>query len=314
MTSALPFVSVIVPTYRRPAALARCLEHLARADYPKDRYEVVVVDDGGEMDLAGVCAQFQDSLAVRLERQANGGAAAARNLGAAAARGDVLLFTDDDCLVQAGWIRALVDATRQSPDALVGGRTLNALATNPFATASQLLVNRLCTPRNGDGPTFVNGNNLATSRAAFESAGGFDATFRTSAGEDRELSARFQGLGRPLAFSPDAVVEHANPLTWGAFIRQHLNFGRAAFRLRLHPSPRAEAPAFGSPAFYLGLLLIPVEPGETPWRPAHVAVVRGLLVVAQLANAAGFIAERVSPRIRTNPGGADAASLRSVRR
>ena len=91
----------------------------------------------------------------------------------------------------------------QSPDALVGGHTVNALADNLFASASQLLVNRLCTPGNGRGrPIFVNGNNLATTRAAFESAGGFDPTFRTSAGEDRELSARFQGLGRPLAFGP----------------------------------------------------------------------------------------------------------------
>ncbi len=297
MTAALPLVSVIVPTYRRPASLARCLEHLARADYPKDRYEVVVVDDGGEIDLGWVCARFGESLAVRLLRQANRGAAAARNQGAAVARGDVLLFTDDDCLVRAGWIRAFVDAMRQSPDALVGGRTVNALAENPFASASQLLVNRLCTPGDGVGPLFVNGNNMATSRAAFESAGGFDSTFRTSAGEDRELSTRFQGLGRPLVFSHDAVVEHANPLTFGAFLRQHLNFGRAAFRLRVHPSPRTGAPPLGGPGFYLGLLLIPVEPDGSRRRWLRVARVRGLLAVAQVTNAAGFVAEWLRPRV-----------------
>ncbi len=299
MTAELPFVSVIVPTYRRPASLARCLEHLARSDYPGDRYEVVVVDDGGGGDLGEVCAQFRESLAVRLVLQANSGAAAARNQGAAAARGDVLLFTDDDCLVRAGWIGALVDTIRQSPDALVGGCTVNALVENPFAGASQLLINHLCTPSNGRGPGFVNGNNLATSRAAFESAGGFDPTFRTSAGEDRELSARFQRLGRPLAFSQDAVVEHANPLTFGAFVRQHLNFGRAAFRLRIHPSPRTGTLPFEGPGFYLGLLLSPVDRVPSPPRWLHLAAVRGLLAVAQVANAAGFVAEWLRPRVRS---------------
>ncbi len=94
-------------------------------------------------------------------------------------------------------------------------------------------------------------------------------------------------------------MEHANPLTFGAFVRQHLNFGRAAFRLRVHPSPRTGALPFGGPGFYMGLLSIPVEPVALRWRWPHVAVVRGLLAVAQLANAAGFVAEWLSPRVRT---------------
>ena len=298
MTAGLPFVSVIVATFDRPASLLRCLHHLARADYPADRLDVVVVDDGGHVDLDAICARVEGSLAVRLVRQPNGGAAAARNHGVACARGDVLLFTDDDCLAGAGWIRAFVEATRDNPDALVGGHTMNGLSENLCASASQLLANRLCTPGNGTGrPLFLNGNNLATTRAAFESAGGFDTTFRTSAGEDRELSARFQGLGRPLLFAPGAVVEHANPLTCRAFVRQHVNFGRAAFRLRMHPSPRTHVVPFGGPSFYVGLVLMPLEPAASSrwWR---VAAVRGLLAVAQLANAAGFLAEWLSPRVR----------------
>ena len=293
-----PFVSVIVATFDRPAALARCLDHLARADYPADRREVVVVDDGGHVDLGAICTRFEGSLSVRLVRQPNSGAASARNHGAASAHGDVLLFTDDDCLASAGWIRAFVEATHGNPDALVGGHTVNGLPDNLCASASQLLANRLCTPDSGHNqPLFLNGNNLATTRAAFESAGGFDPTFRTSAGEDRELSARFQALGRPLVFAPDAVVEHANPLTSRAFFRQHVNFGRAAFRLRVHPSPRTGVVPFGGPAFYLGLVLMPVEPATSArwWR---VAALRGLLAVAQLANAVGFLAEWLSPRVR----------------
>jgi glycosyltransferase involved in cell wall biosynthesis len=298
MTIALPFVSVIVATYRRPASLARCLEQLTRADYPRDCFEVVVVDDGGDIDLAPVCAPFGESVTLRLLRQVNSGAAAARNLGANAARGDVLLFTDDDCLVQEGWIRACVEATRRRSDALVGGRTVNALPDNLYAEASQLLVNWLSRPCVTGEPAFVASNNLATSRTAFESAGGFDPIFRTSAGEDRELSARFREMGRPLVFHFDAVVEHANPLTCRAFIRQHANFGRAAFRLRMHPAPRTGALPFGGPAFYLGLLLIPVDVAPGRWRWPRVATVRCLLALAQLANGAGFVIEGLRPRVR----------------
>ncbi len=294
MSAAPPFVSVIVPTCDRPESLGVCLRALAAASYPRERFEVIVVDDGGRADVAGSCAA--DGLEVRLIRQHNCGAAAARNRGAAAAKGDVLLFTDDDCRVAGPWIQALVDAINRNPDALVGGQTVNALADNPFACASQLLVNAAACPRGG--PTlFINGNNLAVSRSAFEIAGGFDETFRTSAGEDRELSARFQSLGRRLVFTPDAVVEHVSPLTWRRFLRQHLNYGRAAFRLRSHPSPRIPPPPYGSARFYLDLVIAPVDrvPSLSRWR--QVATVRSLLILAQAATAVGFLAEWLTPRV-----------------
>ena len=295
MTRELPFVSVVIATFERPTSLADCLDSLARADYPRERYEVVVVDDGGRTDLSDVCGRAAQRVDIRLVRQSNAGAAAARNRGAAAARGDVLLFTDDDCRVSPGWIRACVDALDASPGALVGGRTVNALAENPYASASQLLVNELCCPRGDRQPTFISGNNLATSRAAFARAGGFDETFRTSAGEDRELSARCVELGQPLVYHPDALVEHVSPLTWPMFLRQHLNYGRAAFRLRTHPSPRSSPAPLAGVRFYLALVSAPVD--RVAGSHLHSVTVRALLIAAQLATAAGLLAEWMRPRI-----------------
>jgi GT2 family glycosyltransferase len=310
-----PFVSVIVATYERPGLLARCLERLSQADYPADRFEIVVVDDGGRMDVSGICAAGSVTPAVRLERQPNRGAAAARNRGAATARGELLLFTDDDCLVTRGWIHAMVDALSIFPGALVGGHTVNALTANPYAGASQLLVNHVCMPPEGRRQAaFANGNNLATSRATFDAVGGFDETFRTSAGEDRELSSRARQLGYPVCFAHKAVVEHVNPLTWDSFLRQHVNFGRAAFRLRAGPSPRVTPPPFGSPAYYLGLLAIPVETDPSKGRWWGVPAVRALLAVAQAANAAGFAAEWMRPRLRPSTPPAGAAPSRQTPR
>jgi len=300
MSDTSPFVSVIVPTFERPESLARCLRALAGSTYPRDRFEVIVVDDGGQMDVAHVCAAVE-GIEVRLVRQGNGGAAAARNRGAATARGEMLLFTDDDCRVTPGWMDTLVDVIRENPEALAGGVTRNELAGNPFACASQLLVNEASRPRADGRPRFVNGNNLAASRAAYESAGGFDETFRTSAGEDREISARFEALGRPLVLTDAAVVGHDSPLTWQRFVKQHTNYGRAAFRLRAHPSPRIDRLRFGSVGFYLGLLVLPVGVAGSPAAWRHAVSVRGLLLVAQVATAAGFLAEWLRPTIVAAP-------------
>ena len=117
-----PFCSVIVPTHRRPAQLAECLAALARLDYPPDRYEVIVVDDGGGMPLDDVLEPFRDRMAVSCLTGRRAGPAAARNAGAARARGDLLAFTDDDCRPRPDWLRRL--AGRGAP----GPATVSAAA------------------------------------------------------------------------------------------------------------------------------------------------------------------------------------------
>src|SRR5262245_33694862 len=116
-----PFFSIVVPTRSRPAELKRCLEALASIDYPRDRFEAIVVDDGGDPP-AGVSAEgFDRAMAVSVLRQSHAGPAAARNLGAARARGDFLAFTDDDCAPERSWLRSLASRLESAPDALVGG-------------------------------------------------------------------------------------------------------------------------------------------------------------------------------------------------
>ena len=86
-------VSIVIPTYGRPDQLAACLDSLEALDYPRDRFEVIVVDDGSPQPLP----PYGGALRVTLVRQAHAGPAAARNTGAAASRGRWLAFTDDDC-------------------------------------------------------------------------------------------------------------------------------------------------------------------------------------------------------------------------
>ena len=138
-----PFISIVIPTYNRPEQLAVCLRACSRLEYPHDRFEVIVVDDGGVMPLDEVINEFRGLLTLKLLQQQNAGPAAARNKGAAEARGEFLAFTDQDCAPASNWLEALAAQFVASPDCAVGGQTRNALMHNLYSTASQLLVSYL---------------------------------------------------------------------------------------------------------------------------------------------------------------------------
>ena len=102
-----PFFSIIIPTYNRPRQLRECLKSIKRLAFPKKRFEVIVVDDGGKRPLGKLICSFESHFSAKLIQQSNAGPAAARNSGAAHARGDFVVFTDDDCLTVPNWLSKL---------------------------------------------------------------------------------------------------------------------------------------------------------------------------------------------------------------
>ncbi len=288
-----PFFSIVIPTYARPRQLATCLQYLARLDYPRDRFEVIVVDDGSETPPEAVIASFCGHLDVTLLKQAHAGPAAARNTGATQARGAFLAFTDDDCAPAPDWLQTLAARFATTPDHLIGGRTLNALPDNPYSTASQLLIAYLYTYYNADSDRarFFASNNLAMPADRFHAIGGFDMTYTRTAAEDRELCDRWLHHGYRMAYAPEALVYHAHALTFRTFLRQHFNYGCGAFRFRQARAQRACGRIRLEPfSFYLNLLLYPFSQAQG-WRALFLAV---LLGVSQVANAVGFLGEGVN--------------------
>jgi GT2 family glycosyltransferase len=286
-----------VPTFDRPEQLARCLDGLARLEPPPGGFEIVVVDDGGNRPAAPVVAARSWPVEVRLLRRPNTGPAGARNDGAAAAAGSHLAFTDDDCVPDRRWLLALDAAAARAPAALIGGRTRNAVTGDRCAEASQILVDHV-TAYGGVQPRFFASNNLATPARSFAAVGGFDVRFPRPAGEDRELADRWAAAGLPLAAEPGALVWHHHAMRLRSFYRQHHNYGRGAFHFH---RVRAERSGGGirleGPRFYTGLV-------RRPFRDHHLreaTVLSGLLVLAQVANAAGFAAE-ASRHLRRRSG------------
>ena len=282
--------SVIVPTRDRPAALGRCLESLANLDYPRDLFEVLVVDDGGTLSPQASVDAIRERVRVRVIARAHAGPAAARNAGAAEAAHPVLAFIDDDCRADRAWLTALARALAEDPGRMVGGRIVNALTRNPFADASQTLIAYLYDYFNRDGPRFFCSNNLAADRATFLAVGGFDASFPFAAGEDRDLCDRWHFARHAMCYAPDALVYHSHDLDLRGFWRQHLRYGRAAAHYHeLFASRRGREVAVEPPHFYVNLVRWPFNAGMPPARALACA---GLLVVSQIANAGGFVYER----------------------
>ncbi|MGL5923098.1 glycosyltransferase family A protein, partial [Chroococcidiopsis sp.] len=110
------FFSIIIPTYNRPERLLSCLKSIAQLNYPPDRFEVIVVDDGSEMPIEPVIASFRKQLNLTAIAQQNAGPANARNTGATRARGKFLVFTDDDCMPAPEWLKTLEVRFKAAPN------------------------------------------------------------------------------------------------------------------------------------------------------------------------------------------------------
>ena len=274
--------SIIIPTRNRPTQIAACLQAVAGLEYPRDRYEVIVVDDGSvpPVTVNGATVVRQDPA----------GPAVARNTGAAHARGKYLAFTDDDCAPAADWLRTLAARLAERPDHLIGGAVANALPANPYSTASQLLAGYLYAHYNADPdqPRFFTSNNMAVAATAFRAVGGFDSRLPRAAAEDRELCDRWRHLGRPMTYAPEAQIRHAHRLTARTFWQQHFNYGRGAHYFHKTRARRGDGRIRVEPGTFYWRLV------RYPWTARHPQPCRqaALLLVSQVANALGFFWER----------------------
>ena len=189
------------------------------------------MDDGSREHPEKIVAPFAARLNVTLLKADHNGPAAARNIGAAEAKGEFLVFTDDDCLPLPNWLQSFSKCFLEAPDGLIGGRTLNGLPDNPYAGAGQLLCDYLYAAYNADcqNARFLTSNNLGLKRQHFTRVGGFDANFRWAGGEDREFSRRWLHHGYRIIYAPEVAILHRHALTFHTFFRQHFIYGRGAF-------------------------------------------------------------------------------------
>jgi glycosyltransferase involved in cell wall biosynthesis len=222
-----PPVSVIVCSYNGGKTLAGCLDSLGKLNYPD--YKIILVDDGSTDDTAYIAAQFPN---VHYIHQSNHGLSHARNTGAAAARGEVLAYTDSDCMADADWLYYLIGTLTSGDYAGVGGPNITppsenwiqaCVAAAPGGPSHVLLTDTVA--------EHIPGCNMAFYKWAFENIGGFDPEYR-KAGDDVDFCWRLQQAGCVIAFSPTAMVWHHRRFTLRAFFKQQDGYGEAESLLR----------------------------------------------------------------------------------
>jgi cellulose synthase/poly-beta-1,6-N-acetylglucosamine synthase-like glycosyltransferase len=221
-----PLVSVIIPAHNAEGTIRQCLDALVGQSYPADSYEVIVVDDGST-DKTGTIVQ---DYAVKYIRQENQGPAAARNKGAEEARGEIILFTDADCVADADWIQEMLRPFEQPEVMAVKGayRTNQKSLTARFAQLE--FEERFELLKRADSIDMVDTYSAGFRKEIFLKLGGFDTSFPAANNEDTELSYRMSALGYRMVFNPEARVGHLNhPDSIGKYAR--LKFWRGYWRL-----------------------------------------------------------------------------------
>ena len=289
--------SVVVATCNRVRLLGRVVEALVAQSMARDRFELIVVDDGSTDGTEALGAELAERHGVRYVRQANRGAAAARNRGIAEATGDAVAFTDDDCLVPTDWLERLADGYARHPEVVgVGGALVpepQALRSSAVARYEQWVAREVY----GAGEAEVLGgfecpaggtNNMSYRRETLREVGGFDEGFPPRVwGEDADLKRRVTARGARLLYVPVAVV-HVRDYSLGTFLRQSVERGRgeAHFRLK-HEGGRGWAGGVRR------LALAPVKLLAAPFR--RDPRLRAVAALGELAAAAGRLLYRPRP-------------------
>ena len=235
-----PLFSVVIPTYQRLETLTACLDCLAPdvQTLPRERYEVIVTDDG--RDITAEQTIRERYAWARWSAAPRKGPAANRNNGAAQATGDWLVFTDDDCLPDAGWLDAYAKA-------IAAQEQLLESPSEKTATSYRVFEGKTYAPRpqqrlDEEAPVNETGGclwscNFAISRSLFEELGGFDTRFPYAAAEDVDFRLRLRQKQEDFAFVEQASVCHG----WRPFCgwKSHLRYKQSILiYMAIHPEER----------------------------------------------------------------------------
>jgi glycosyltransferase involved in cell wall biosynthesis len=226
-----PKVSVVVCTYNGSKTLAGALESVSRLNYPD--YEVILVDDGSTDGVPEIAARYPQ---VRYHRQANRGLSVARNVGMELATGEIVAYTDDDCVADRDWLYFLVAKLLDSDASGVGGPNLLPTEDGPVAACVQVSPGAPAHVLVDDSVAeHVPGCNMAFWRDRLMAIGGFDPVY-SKAGDDVDVCWRLEGEGEHVVYAPSAMVWHHRRSTVRAYLKQQRGYGEAeALLKRKHP-------------------------------------------------------------------------------
>jgi len=225
------FTSIIIPTFNRNIHLQKCIEALCSLSYPFDSMELIVVDDGSTDATPEVCLMMQRKSPMkmvyfRLER--NSGAGAARNVGLQNAKGEIVAFLDDDCLVKPDWLDQIIETFKKHPEATSVGGAIRNPDDTPLAWASYILEFSEWFPTGHIRKV----RNIPTCNIAYKKNEIQSFSFRAlprAVFEDSLFNYELTRRGKNIIFNPAIGVDHQKwneTFTKRAFLRSQIYYAR----------------------------------------------------------------------------------------
>jgi len=272
-------ISIVVPTYRRPELLMQCLAALARQRFPAEEFEVVVADDAAD-EATRRQIESLGSAPLRIHYIAvtgRHGPAAARNAGWRAARGEIIAFTDDDCVPDSAWLAAGAEPFIDPAVVAVTGQTIVPLPPTPTDFERNLA--------GLEQSEFITANCFCR-RQVLLSLDGFDERFTAAWREDSDLHFRLLDAGGKIVRATAAVVVHpVRQAAWGVSLREQRKAVFEALLFRKHPRHFRERIRPAWPGLYYVMILA-------------ACAAAGALAMAHLEAALGAASERLLPAVK----------------
>ena len=223
-----PKVSIIIPAFNEEKMIGQCLQSLLVLNYPKNKYEILVVDNNSTDATAKIIQKYEVSY-LKEKRPAP---AAARNLGIKKAKGEIVAFMDADCVADKNWLINLIKGFHPNTKIAGVGGDIRALTPKNLIEkwADVFLFNHKFTKI----PFLITGN-CAYKTEVVKKVGLFNPSFRY--GEDVDLSWRIFSLGYQFAYAPKAIVYHQVPKSLGQLLKKYFINGCAQTKLLAkHPN------------------------------------------------------------------------------
>lgn len=232
-----PFVSIIIPSYNESKFIKLCLESLKKLNYPKDKFEIIVADNGSTDDTVAICSHYTSKVYIAPNLTVGG----LRNFGAKKAVGQIYAFIDADCIADLNWLKNAIVILDQE-ECVVGSKY--------DIPANAKWIEKVWFSQKQKGRhevTYINSGNMLMSEKLFNKIGGFNQSIKT--GEDYELCLRAKKIAKIISDDAVKVIHLGNPKTLGAFLKREIWHGLGGFGSI--KDKWVDLPLFGTIAFFL---------------------------------------------------------------
>jgi glycosyltransferase involved in cell wall biosynthesis len=220
--------SIVIPALNEEHVICQCLSSIAGLEFPRQKFEVIVVDNGSSDRTFEIAESYREAMNVTVLLRPKINISGLRNAGAAASSGEYLIFLDADMVVPPDWLQRAHKLFGSSKAEVIGGFFR---VPEHSSWVARVWFRRKVDEVNLS-PSYIPSGNLMVRRSRFDAIGGFDESLETS--EDCDFCCRARGLGLNLAeYNAISVVHLGSPQTLAAFFRRELWHGSSVFRVFL---------------------------------------------------------------------------------